>query len=763
MPVTTTFPGVYLERLPSGVRAITGVSTSVAAFVGEASRGQVGVATRLLNFSDFDRSFGGLVSEYDLGYAVRQFFVNGGSEAWVVRVAANPFNAKLDLQAADGTVVLTINALDAGDFGNSIKVAVDWKTASPNNTFNLTLMPSGNPGAAESYPGLSMNTQDAKFVETALSSSQLVSAKRAAGLAFSAAGVSTSADIANVQAALTPPAGQPPRTDFRIIINGLPGIRVSIATGDFAGANNNARLDTLAAAIQAKVRAASTAPAILGFTSARAGSKLVLTSGSAGENSSVRVLQGSSNDVAAFLALGIASGGTEVDGTSNFRPKPIPVPGTLTGGNLAAAALDAIPAPGTQAIQIVLDGGVADPVDIGAAVSVGAAGDIATKLQDVAQRIQTAVRALRNTPAYQNFTATADIAGGPRLVLGSGTPGVGSSVQVLAAGADTLAATLLLLAGATATAGVDSPLKGGSTQAITAGTTYASYVPSGGNRQGIYALDEVDTFNLMILPGITDAATLADTAAYCEKRRAFLIADSPFDTNVSKMETKIKGPSLPKSINAAVYYPYIEIADPLKSGQTRTMPPSGAIAGVFARTDTTRGVWKAPAGTDASIAGALGVEYTLTDDQNGVLNPIGVNCIRSLPVFGIVSWGARTLRGSDEDANEYKYVPVSRTALFLEESLFRGLQWVVFEPNDEPLWAQIRLNVGAFLQGLFRQGAFAGRSAREAYFVKCDSETTTSTDQALGRVNIIVGFAPLRPAEFVIIQLQQIAGQSATA
>jgi phage tail sheath protein FI len=163
------------------------------------------------------------------------------------------------------------------------------------------------------------------------------------------------------------------------------------------------------------------------------------------------------------------------------------------------------------------------------------------------------------------------------------------------------------------------------------------------------------------------------------------------------------------------------------------------------------------------VVGALGIEYTLTDGQNGVLNPLGVNCIRSLPTFGIVSWGARTLRGADAEADEYKYIPVSRTALFLEESLYRGLQWVVFEPNDEPLWSQIRLNVGAFLQGLFRQGAFAGRSARDAYFVKCDSETTTPTDQALGRVNIIVGFAPLRPAEFVIIQLQQIAGQSATA
>jgi phage tail sheath protein FI len=147
----------------------------------------------------------------------------------------------------------------------------------------------------------------------------------------------------------------------------------------------------------------------------------------------------------------------------------------------------------------------------------------------------------------------------------------------------------------------------------------------------------------------------------------------------------------------------------------------------------------------------------LTDDEHGTLNPLGVNCLRTFPVTGRVVWGARTLRGADILADDYKYVPVRRLALFLEETLYRGTQWVVFEPNDEPLWAQIRLNVGAFMQNLFRQGAFAGTTPREAYFVKCDSETTTQADVDLGRVNILVGFAPLKPAEFVIIQIQQIA------
>jgi phage tail sheath protein FI len=190
--------------------------------------------------------------------------------------------------------------------------------------------------------------------------------------------------------------------------------------------------------------------------------------------------------------------------------------------------------------------------------------------------------------------------------------------------------------------------------------------------------------------------------------------------------------------------------------------PCGAVAGVFARTDTQRGVWKAPAGLDAALVGVPRLDVPLTDAENGELNPLGINCLRAFPVFGRVVWGARTLRGADQFADEYKYVPVRRLALFLEESLYRGTQWVVFEPNDEPLWAQIRLNLGAFMHNLFRQGAFQGTTPREAYFVKCDKETTTQNDINLGIVNIVVGFAPLKPAEFVIIKFQQMAGQIAT-
>ena len=179
----------------------------------------------------------------------------------------------------------------------------------------------------------------------------------------------------------------------------------------------------------------------------------------------------------------------------------------------------------------------------------------------------------------------------------------------------------------------------------------------------------------------------------------------------------------------------------------------------MARTDLQRGVWKAAAGLEASLRGVIEPSIPLTDAENGELNPHGINCLRAFPAVGKVVWGSRTLRGADQLADEWKYIPVRRTALFIEESLYRGTQWVVFEPNDEPLWAQIRLNVGAFMHGLFRQGAFQGTTPRDAYLVKCDKETTTQDDINRGVVNILVGFAPLKPAEFVVIKIQQLAGQ----
>lgn len=272
---------------------------------------------------------------------------------------------------------------------------------------------------------------------------------------------------------------------------------------------------------------------------------------------------------------------------------------------------------------------------------------------------------------------------------------------------------------------------------------------------------KVDLFNLLILPKDTgfniDTDLWGAASTLCQQRRAFLLMDAP-DTwataqdgmdNVSSLRT-----GLVKD-HSAIFYPYLTVRE---NGLNVPVGPSGAIAGLIARTDANRGVWKAPAGTEADIRGITGLKQRFSDGENGVLNPRGINTLRVFP-NGIVNWGARTMDGDDNFASEWKYIPIRRTALFIEESLYRGLKWVVFEPNDEPLWAQIRLNVGAFMHNLFRQGAFQGQTKREAYFVKCDAETTTQNDINLGIVNVWVGFAPLKPAEFVILYLQQMAGQ----
>jgi uncharacterized protein len=285
-------------------------------------------------------------------------------------------------------------------------------------------------------------------------------------------------------------------------------------------------------------------------------------------------------------------------------------------------------------------------------------------------------------------------------------------------------------------------------------------------------LDKVDLFNLLCIPpdvpGLDTPQAVFQTALeYCYARRAILIVDPPLTWAPNRSSATwmanldALGLQTISSRNAAVYFPRVVEADPQREGQPETYVPCGIVAGIIARNDVERGVWKAPAGTNAAVAGIEGLAVPLTDADSGVMNALGINVLRTFPVYGTVVWGARTLRGADLLEDQYKYLPVRRLTLFIEESLYRGLKWAVFEPNDEPLWAQIRLNVGAFMNELFRQGAFQGATPSQAYFAKCDSDTTTQNDIDRGVVNVVVGFAPLKPAEFVIVQIQQMAGQLA--
>ncbi len=286
--------------------------------------------------------------------------------------------------------------------------------------------------------------------------------------------------------------------------------------------------------------------------------------------------------------------------------------------------------------------------------------------------------------------------------------------------------------------------------------------------RGLYALERLDIFNILCIPPYTSPPpgrdvepVLIDAAAqYCEQRRAMLIISAPSTwTSAKKAQDELAALDC-GSKNAAIYFPQITQADPLRANRIGEFAPCGAVAGIIARTDAQRCVWSVPAGAEATLRGVSGLNVSLTDAENRKLNSLGINCLRSFPAIGPVVWGARTLQGADAVASEWKFIPVRRTALYIEESLRRGLRWVAFEPNGAPLWTKISLSVGAFLHGLFEQGAFEGKTPAEAYFVKCDSETTTEEDINKGDVNLVIGFAPQQTAKFIILRLQLKSGQT---
>jgi len=682
--VQATYPGVYVQELPSGVRTVTGVATSVTAFIGYTSRGLDHRAKRLFSFSDYERAFGGLAADSELSYAVQQFFANGGGEAVVVRVPKNDNAAAIAvatagadadaiaaataagsaaasitlLDATDGTgdSALVVTALSRGAWGNQVVIDVDYfdpitkATYADDQAFNLTITDLST-GTVEKFEGVTMDPTKANYVVAVVndedSGSELVSVEvpdPAAGRPVEAGTVGDDIDFADLKNDL----------DYSITLtsdtpDGIEDIDVPV------------------------IGAGETLPtSILGLC---------------------RLLERKIN-----VAL-----------------KAVP--------EAAGAAVRCVPSSSGKGVRV-----------IASFASALGANDASLTFTDGAPNNALAALKLAD-PLSENV----------------GAYGLGL-------GRTTLAQT-------DAVAGRD-------------GTILPKTADLIGNEAaftGIYALDKIDLFNLLSIPDATRAQAgnsakldttvnpndiFAAAMAYCQKRRAFLLIDPPPEVKDvdSAADWKSSGLTVHEKDGAA-FFPRVRLSDPLNDHQPRTFAPSGVIAGLFARTDANRGVWKAPAGTEATLSGVQSFVYKVSDPENGALNPLGLNCLRNFPIYGNISWGARTLVGADAEASEWKYIPVRRTALYIEESLFRGSKWVVFEPNDEPLWAQIRLNIGSFMHGLFRQGAFQGKTPREAYLVKCDKETTTQDDINKGIVNILVGFAPLKPAEFVIIKIQQLAGQ----
>jgi phage tail sheath protein FI len=758
MAVSVSYPGVYIQEVPSGSRAIAGVPTSIAAFVGYTGRGPVDEARQIFSFADFERAFGGLDVDSDLSYAVNHFFLNGGGICWIVRIAENAEAGSVDMETTGGTVTLTVTASSEGVWGNNLLLSVDYATADPVNTFNLTVTEIGErngrlvPLRTETHRNLSMNDRAATYARDTVNAASDLVELTDADLPGTTAGTSVSG-VTLADGDVTALTEDTRR--LNVSVDGGPMTEIRL----FDGVNDLANVDALATRIAERVNIID---GVAGFTCTNNAGVLECQSGTSGRRSSVTFRNAASQNAAVALELGVTNSGREVAGAAETRPA---ASGT-TGGRIEDFS----------AVTISdLDPVTANLVDLDSAGAVVGSpietltielSPVPATLSAARAQIQAGLVGSAN-PAFS--AARVEIVDDALVIVpGSSVPGLGFTFE--GDGAD----ALLLSTGSVDFVNIAAyqPGVGLSKSAQVAGQLGSDGTPPSGTAQitgsradktGIFALEDADIFNILCIPGVHDIAALGEAIVYAEERRSMMIVD--IDPNVNTLDEARDwindgiNTSL-KSNNAAAYFPRIHLADPVQNGRLRSFPNSGLMAGLWARTDNQRGIWKAPAGIDAGLRGVQALDYVLSDPENGVLNPLGLNCLRTFPVYGTVGWGARTLVGADARASEWKYIPVRRTALFIEESLYRGTQFAVFEPNDEPLWSQIRLAVGSFMNNLFRQGAFQGSSPREAYFVKCDSTTTTQADIDLGIVNISVGFAPLKPAEFVIISIQQIAGQS---
>lgn len=655
MPSSLTYPGVYVEELSSGVRTITGVATSVTAFIGRARRGPVDQAYDITSYADFERVFGGLWADSTMSFAVRDFYLNGGSQAVIVRV----FHSS----AQDAAASVVDAAQEAADAAGATGKQVKEK-------------------AKAGFEKVDKNGNDAQ--------------KAAAKAANDAIGVLKDDDKAPQLAAVIATA--------RTAAQGVRDARQIVVVD-------------------------STDPKDL-------------------KNTALAFIAASPGAWAGYLRVQVeaASGPGLTQIASDLKVKPEQL-FKLTVTDLGPGGV------AETHVNVTMEKHCVRRID---KVLKDACRLIAWNGEDLDKTTPDAIDFSKVT-VKGDALATAYAA---RDAAIKANPNPMSDPVVKAKEAVAAAQTQAL-----ASADDGAPLN------------FNDFMPVGGDlaKKGLNALEQLYTrngiFNLLCIAPYTadmnvEPSLIAAAGVYCEKRRAMLLVDAPSGWGSVDAAT-IGFSKEPDQVgyrgrNAALFFPRLKMANPLHDNQVESFAACGAVAGIFARTDTQRGVWKSPAGLDASFNGVSSFTLPLTDEENGLLNPLGINCLRTFPVFGRVLWGARTLRGADAFADEYKYTAVRRTALFIEESLYRALKWVVFEPNDEPLWAQIRLNVGAFMHNLFRQGAFAGQTKSEAYFVKCDATTTTQNDVNLGVVNIRVGFAPLKPAEFVVIQLQQMAGNIET-
>lgn len=782
-----TYPGVYVEEVPSGVRTIAGVSTSIAVFLGRASNGPLNDPSLILSIADYERIFGKPHAKSQLAQNVRLFFENGGTQCYVVRIADGAGFSEVILKSEAATNVLKARAKSAGLLGDRIRMVVTYNGLDPESICNLEIFQWGANSAGEAvkedievWQALSMDPDSSRYAEKFVNQNSKLVELEDLGVSPASIGHSQSGrpipgknfeKLRSEMAALIGKDVQDTNR-IRISVDGSAFAEVDLSNVDVAGASSYADLrTTIANEINSFLTGSSQVDVTFESGPKDENNENTKIIRIASANGDVRIEPASTKDAAAPLMLGTAQGGIEVSRYAQNRPVPngivFDMDELMSFAQLSQTAFNKLTI-GTAEIE--LTNSLETSSITGAKMyQDGYSPSVTGGCDGVREKFAIIARAINDKRASDpTFKWSAEV-WGSRLALIPGEGGENAQCSVTTGGAD----------------GVDigakfisniryyslGPSGQGAYQVPTGAPTSDGGVPTLNDyREAFKKIDEeVDLFNLMILPFDEDhnPATVASlwgpSSAFCQQRRAFLLMDPPaaWQTVEDAVDTARGVHSLRTGLvkdHSAIFFPRITIRD---NGLNRNIGPSGAIAGLMARIDSNRGVWKVPAGMEADLRGVVGIEHKFSDRQNGVLNPRGINTIRVFP-NGIVNWGARTMDGDDDFASEFKYIPVRRLALFIEESLYRGTKWVVFEPNDEPLWSQIRLNIGAFMHSLFRRGAFQGTTPREAYFVKCDKETTTQDDINRGIVNILVGFAPLKPAEFVVIKISQIAGQIQT-
>lgn len=652
-----SYPGVYVEEIPSGVRPIEAASTSTAAFVGLAEMGPDDEARRITSWTEFQKYYGKFIDDGWLAESVFQFFNNGGRQCYIVRITrsdADKADVTVQNRAQTPVAGLRFSAKNKGAWGNYLYLQIENGSTDPGNEFKISIrrqkvvdvVPEDflNIAPLEVHDDLSMDRDAPNYVVDVLSrDSNLIDAE--------VLSTNTSLQRGIHRGGRNPSLGTEGLGDnrnFLINVDYDGWHLVQLPATISSSTDLTAIASAIATAVQAlapqKKKTSTPDVAFTSFTctveTVNSDQRLVLQSGTntgAGTEStisSVRIQNASTNNAATLLRLGEGNGGLSEDALAVRRPAN------------------------------------ADVIQIGDAA-------------------------------------------------------------------------------------IEAPVTN-----ATLGTDGVAELNESSYSAGFTHLNNKTDFSLLAVPGIGSETMIDEGMAYCQKRPlqdVFYIGEmDQYDDTPAEAENFRKALTKPNSYGA-VYFPWIKALDPSgKSPEPILLPPSGYIAGLYAAIDAKRGVWKAPAGTEASISGAVGLAIDLTDVQQGNLNRINVNCLRRFAAAGIVSWGARTITSDPE----YKYVPVRRMAIMLRVSIYNGIQWAVFEPNDEELWAQLRLNIGSFMMTLYRQGAFQGSTPSEAFFVKCDSETTTQDDINLGIVNVLVGFAPLKPAEFVVVKISQKAGQS---